>query len=76
VPPELTTDHVKVLMLSDSWQRAVISQGLFARTIKWGNPNAKPAVAPPVKPRIRPRRKPTEKAKVERPKPKPAKKPD
>src|SRR5271154_4458100 len=39
VPPELTTDHVHVMMMSDGGN-AVISQGIFSRTIKWGSPNA------------------------------------
>src|SRR5580658_4105825 len=49
VPPQLTTDHVKVIMLSDSGN-IMISQGLFARTIKWGNPKSQAAQAPPAPP--------------------------
>jgi hypothetical protein len=48
VPPQLTTDHVKVIMLSDSGN-TIISQGLFATTIKWGNTNAQPARPSPPK---------------------------
>jgi hypothetical protein len=47
VPPELTTDHVKIVMLTDGGN-AIISQGLFAHTIKWGSPNARPAKVPAV----------------------------
>jgi hypothetical protein len=46
VPPELTTDHVRVMMLSEGGN-AIISQGIFSRTIKWGNPNATAATSPP-----------------------------
>jgi hypothetical protein len=46
VPPDLTTDHVKVIMLSDGGN-AIISQGLFATTIKWGKPSAQPAKPSP-----------------------------
>jgi hypothetical protein len=45
VPPELTTDHVRVMMLS-AGGNAVISQGIFSRTIKWGSPNAVAAPMP------------------------------
>ena len=43
VPPELTTDHVRVMVLS-SGGNAVVGQGIFMKTIKWGSANA-PAVA-------------------------------
>ncbi|HUD45895.1 MAG TPA: MAP7 domain-containing protein [Candidatus Baltobacteraceae bacterium] len=46
VPPELSTDHIRVLMFSDGGN-AVISQGIFSRTIKWGGPKAVIAAAPP-----------------------------
>jgi membrane protein involved in colicin uptake len=49
VPPELTTDHVRVMMLSDGGN-SVISQGIFSRTIKWGSPNAAITVTPPPEP--------------------------
>ncbi len=48
VPPQLTTDHVKVVMLSDSGN-VIISQGLFATTIRWGNTNAQGARPSPPK---------------------------
>ncbi len=50
-PPELTTDHVRVMMLS-AGGNAVISQGIFSRTIKWGSPGAvpSPALAPEPRP--------------------------
>jgi membrane protein involved in colicin uptake len=44
VPKELTTDRVRILMLSDNGN-SVISQNNFSRTIKWGNANA-PETAP------------------------------
>jgi len=39
VPAELTTDHVRILMLTDGGN-AVISQGIFSKSIKWGSPSA------------------------------------
>ena len=35
VPSELTTDHVRILMLTDGGN-AVISEGIFPVTIRWG----------------------------------------
>jgi hypothetical protein len=45
VPPQVTTDHVRILMMSDNG-RAVLSQGIFARTINWGSAKT-PAVTAP-----------------------------
>jgi hypothetical protein len=41
VPPELTTDRIRVLMLSEAGN-SVISESPVLKTIKWGNPNIKP----------------------------------
>jgi hypothetical protein len=51
VPSELTTDHVRILMLSDGGN-TILSQGIFSRTIKWGGPNA--AIAPAAPPESHP----------------------
>jgi hypothetical protein len=45
VPPQLTTDHVRVLMMTDGGT-SVISQGIFSKLIKWGGPNAAVPSAP------------------------------
>ncbi len=41
VPPELTTDRIRLIMLSDSGN-SVVSESPVLKTIKWGNPNIKP----------------------------------
>ena len=41
VPPELTTDRIRLMMLSDSGN-SVVSENPVIKTIKWGNPNIKP----------------------------------
>ncbi len=57
VPPELTTDHVRVMMFS-AGGNAVVSEGIFSRKIKWGSPNAAVVPAPPPEPQ------PTEEARL------------
>ncbi|HXR07617.1 MAG TPA: hypothetical protein VN765_09825, partial [Candidatus Acidoferrum sp.] len=42
VPPELTTDRIRLMMLSESGN-SVVSENPVIKTIKWGNPNFKPA---------------------------------
>jgi multidrug efflux pump subunit AcrA (membrane-fusion protein) len=63
VPPQITTDHVRILMLSDNG-RSVIGQGIFARTIHWGSANAS-AAAPPPEAQSQTKRVAEEKAKAE-----------
>ncbi|HEY3915105.1 MAG TPA: hypothetical protein VGN61_11520 [Verrucomicrobiae bacterium] len=45
VPSELTTDHVRILMLTDGGN-AVISEGIFPVTIRWGGSGTAPAPDP------------------------------
>jgi hypothetical protein len=40
-PKELTTDRVRIMMLTDSGS-SVIVQNIFSRTIKWGTPTGQP----------------------------------
>jgi hypothetical protein len=49
VPPELTTDHVRVMMLTDGGN-IFISEGIFYKTIKWGSANAPSISVPELKP--------------------------
>jgi hypothetical protein len=44
VPAELTTDHIRVMMLTDGGN-VIISEGIFSKTIKWGSANAPSAPA-------------------------------
>ncbi|HEY3863925.1 MAG TPA: hypothetical protein VGO59_18775 [Verrucomicrobiae bacterium] len=46
-PSELTTDHVKILMLTEG-ANTLISQGIFARSLKWGGTPAAASVAAPL----------------------------
>ncbi len=41
-PKELTTDRVRIMMLTDSGG-SVIAQNIFSRTIKWGSPSGQRA---------------------------------
>ncbi|HEX3718838.1 MAG TPA: hypothetical protein VH595_12790 [Verrucomicrobiae bacterium] len=49
VPSEVTTDHVRVMMLTDGGN-IFISEGIFYRTIKWGSANAPSISVPELKP--------------------------
>ena len=46
VPPQITTDRVRILMLSDVGN-SILTQGSFSRTINWGSAGAPPTTAPP-----------------------------
>jgi hypothetical protein len=63
VPAEVVTDRVRMLLLNET-KTSVIQETPFAKTIKWGNPNAKPVLAEDLTTLLRPALSPEQAAQA------------